>query len=102
MKAGDGVTYPKAGQAVSVHYTGYLNQVGGKKFDSSVDRDQPLNFMVGVGQVIKGWDQGVVGMKIGGYRNLIIPSDLAYGRSGRGPIPPAATLVFDIQLIAVN
>ena len=97
----------EAGKQVTVHYTGWLYEASaadkhGQQFDSSVSRGTPFSFQLGGGQVIKGWDQGVVGMKIGGHRNLIIPSDLAYGRSGRGPIPPAATLVFDIQLIAVN
>lgn len=97
----------ESGKQVTVHYTGWLYDAKapgqrGQQFDSSVTRGTPFSFQLGDGQVIKGWDQGVLGMKVGGHRNLIIPSDLAYGRRGRGPIPPAATLVFDIQLIAVN
>ena len=97
----------ESGKQVTVHYTGWLYDAKapgqrGEQFDSSVTRGTPFSFQLGDGQVIKGWDQGVVGMKVGGHRNLIIPSDLAYGPGGRGPIPPAATLVFDIQLIAVN
>lgn len=97
----------ESGKQVTVHYTGWVYDAKapgqrGQQVDSSVTRGTPFSFQLGDGQVIKGWDQGVVGMKVGGHRNLIIPSDLAYGSSGRGPIPPAATLVFDIQLIAVN
>lgn len=97
----------ESGKQVTVHYTGWLYDTKapgqrGQQFDSSVTRGMPFSFQLGDGQVIKGWDQGVLGMKVGGHRNLIIPSDLAYGPRGRGPIPPAATLVFDIQLIAVN
>ncbi len=97
----------ESGKQVTVHYTGWLYDAKapgqrGQQFDSSVTRGTPFSFQLGDGQVIKGWDRGVLGMKVGGHRNLIIPSDLAYGPSGRGPIPPAATLVFDIQLIAVN
>ncbi|GGX11583.1 FKBP-type peptidyl-prolyl cis-trans isomerase [Undibacterium macrobrachii] len=97
----------ESGKQVTVHYTGWLYDAKapgqrGQQFDSSVTRGTPFSFQLGDGQVIKGWDQGVLGMKVGGHRNLIIPSDLAYGPRGRGPIPPAATLVFDIQLIAVN
>ena len=91
----------KAGQTVSVHYTGWLTN--GKKFDSSVDRGQPFSFRLGVGQVVKGWDEGVQGMKIGGKRKLTIPSNLGYGARGAGGlIPPHATLVFDVELLGVQ
>lgn len=91
----------KAGQTVSVHYTGWLTN--GKKFDSSVDRGQPFSFRLGVGQVIKGWDEGVQGMKIGGKRKLTIPSNLGYGARGAGGlIPPHATLVFDVELLGLQ
>lgn len=91
---------PQAGQTVRVHYTGWL--IDGTKFDSSVDRAQPLEFVLGVGQVIPGWDEGVLSMKVGGKRRLIIPPELAYGTAGRPPtIPPSAHLVFDVELLAV-
>jgi hypothetical protein len=89
-----------AGQTVSVHYTGWLPN--GSKFDSSRDRNQPFDFPLGGGQVIRGWDEGVVGMRVGGRRLLVIPPGLAYGPSGSDPIPPNATLVFDIELLAVH
>lgn len=90
-----------AGQNVSVHYTGWLES--GKKFDSSVDRGQPFSFPLGAGRVIKGWDEGVQGMKVGGKRKLTIPSDLGYGSRGAGGvIPPNATLVFDVELLGVR
>lgn len=94
-----------AGKTVSVHYTGWLWENGkeGKKFDSSLDRKTPFEFQLGTGQVIKGWDQGVVGMKVGGKRRLTIPSDLGYGPNGAGAvIPPNATLIFDVELLAVK
>ena len=92
---------PKQGQPVKVHYTGWLEN--GKKFDSSVDRGQPFEFTLGVGQVIKGWDEGVSTMKVGGKRKLIIPAQLGYGERGAGGlIPPNATLIFDVELLAVK
>ena len=90
-----------AGQKVSVHYTGTLTN--GSKFDSSLDRGRPFEFVLGAGRVIKGWDQGVAGMKVGGKRRLTIPSDLAYGAGGFPPvIPPDATLIFEIELLGVG
>jgi FKBP-type peptidyl-prolyl cis-trans isomerase FkpA len=83
-----------------VHYTGWLEN--GKKFDSSVDRGQPFSFPVGAGRVIKGWDEGVATMKVGGKRRLIIPSSLGYGPNGTGPIPGGATLIFDVELLEVR
>lgn len=100
IKAGTGAE-AKSGSHVKVHYTGWLTS--GKKFDSSVDAGQPFDFTIGAGDVIKGWDEGVTGMKIGGKRQLRIPPDLAYGAKGYpGAIPPKATLIFDIQLLAVK
>ena len=94
-------TSPKSGQTVKVHYTGWLQN--GTKFDSSVDRGQPFEFIIGVGQVIKGWDEGVSTMKVGGKRKLIIPPDLGYGSRGAGgSIPPNATLVFDVELLGLK
>ena len=93
-----------AGQRVSVHYTGWLfnNGVQGGKFDSSKDRGQPFQFGLGGGQVIKGWDEGVQGMQVGGTRRLVIPADLGYGARGAGGvIPPNATLLFEVELLAV-
>lgn len=94
----------KAGQRVSVHYTGWLynNGEAGAKFDSSKDRGQPFVFPLGAGHVIKGWDEGVQGMAVGGTRRLVIPAELGYGvRGAGGVIPPNATLLFEVDLLAV-
>ncbi len=100
QKIGTGVS-PQKGQKVTVHYTGTLTD--GKKFDSSKDRGTPFQFTIGVGQVIKGWDEGVSTMKVGGARKLIIPSNLAYGDQGvPGAIPAKATLNFDVELLDVK
>lgn len=91
---------PQQGQEVTVHYTGTLDT--GTKFDSSLDRGQPFKFQIGVGRVIKGWDEGVMTMKVGGKRKLVIPPQLGYGARGVGPIPPNATLVFEVELLGVQ
>jgi len=92
---------PKAGDSVSVHYTGWLKS--GQKFDSSHDRGQPLVFLLGRGRVIKGWDEGVASMKVGGKRKLIIPAHLGYGdRGAGGVIPPGATLIFEVELVGIG
>ena len=102
--AGTGAS-PKTGQTCVMHYTGWLYKDGvkGSKFDSSVDRGSPFEFTIGVGQVIKGWDEGVATMKVGGKRTLIIPAALGYGARGAGgAIPPNATLMFDVELLGVK
>ncbi len=96
---------PKSGQTCVMHYTGWLweNGAKGKKFDSSVDRGKPFEFVIGQGQVIKGWDEGVSTMKVGGKRTLLIPPTLGYGARGAGGvIPPNATLVFEVELLGVK
>jgi peptidylprolyl isomerase len=96
---------PVKGKQVTVHYTGWLDQNGekGKKFDSSVDRGMPFTFTIGIGQVIKGWDEGVASMKVGEKRRLIIPAAIGYGARGAGAvIPPNATLIFDVELLKVS
>lgn len=111
VKTSDGLTYwdlvvgtgktATRGSIVKVHYTGWL--LDGKKFDSSVDRGNPLQFTLGRGEVIKGWDEGVAGMKVGGKRQLRIPPELGYGmRGAAGVIPPNATLIFDVELLGVK
>jgi len=100
LETGDGAT-AETGQQVTVHYTGWLED--GTKFDSSLDRNDPFVFKLGMGMVIKGWDEGVAGMQVGGKRKLTIPADLGYGERGAGGvIPPNATLIFDVELLAVN
>lgn len=104
VKLGTGAV-AKAGANVSVHYTGWLKNPDGsmgKKFDSSRDRGQPFQFPLGGGQVIRGWDEGVQGMQVGGQRRLVIPAALGYGQRGAaGVIPPGATLIFDVELISL-
>ncbi len=104
VKVGTGAT-PKTGQTCVMHYTGWLYENGtkGKKFNSSVDRNEPFEFAIGTGNVIKGWDEGVITMKVGGKRTLIIPPALGYGARGAGGvIPPNATLMFDVELLSVK
>jgi FKBP-type peptidyl-prolyl cis-trans isomerase len=90
----------KSGDTVVMHYTGILED--GTKFDSSLDRNQPFETQIGVGQVIQGWDKGIPGMKIGGKRKLTIPYQMAYGENGYGPIPPKATLIFEVELVSIK
>ncbi len=91
---------PRSGQTVAVHYSGWLTN--GLRFDSSYERNQPLRFELGAGRVIKGWDEGVGSMRVGGKRRLIIPPELGYGAIGNGPIPPNATIIFDVQLVSAG
>ncbi len=104
ITVGDGAS-PATGQTCVMHYTGWLYENGqkGRKFDSSVDRGDPFEFPIGTGRVIKGWDEGVASMKVGGKRTLIIPPELGYGARGAGGvIPPNATLIFDVELLGIR
>lgn len=103
IKEGNGIS-PQKGNMVVVHYTGWLDDNGnpGQKFDSSLDRNEPFSFQIGIGQVIKGWDEGVMSMKVGEKRRLFIPHQLGYGSYGAGRvIPPFANLIFDVELLQV-
>ena len=99
VRVGEG-DVANAGSMAVVQYTGWL--VNGKKFDSSLDRSETFEFPLGGGRMIKGWDQGVAGMKVGGVRKLIVPPDLGYGSGGIGPIPPNATLIFEVELVGLK
>lgn len=99
LKVGTGAV-AQAGATLAMHYTGTL--MDGKKFDSSLDHGAPFKFLLGAGQVIQGWDQGIVGMKVGGKRKLTIPANLAYGERGAGPIPPNSPLIFEVELLEVK
>ena len=105
LNEGDlGGTFPQKGQWVTVHYDGWLSKNNfekGEMFDSSRKRGEPFRFQLGMGRVIKGWDQGVASMKVGEKRRLIIPAHLGYGKRGTGPIPPNATLIFEVELLQV-
>ena len=101
ISVGEGPEANGQGQTAIVHYTGYLTD--GTKFDSSLDRSEPFSFPIGRQMVIKGWDQGILGMKVGGKRKLTIPPDMAYGERGAGGvIPPNATLIFEIELLEIS
>ncbi len=99
LQVGTGAT-AKSGDPATINYTGWLTD--GTKFDSSLDRNKPFNFTIGIGQVIAGWDEGVQGMKVGGTRLLVIPPTLGYGSTAQGTIPANSTLVFEVQLVSVN
>ena len=99
VKVGDG-GLAESGMSIQVHYTGWL--LNGTKFDSSLDHGQPFTFKLGAGEVIRGWDEGVKGMRVGGKRKLTIPPDLGYGAQANGAIPANSTLVFDVELLAVR
>jgi len=101
LQEGDGEVVTKKDDTISVHYTGTLED--GTKFDSSIDRGEPFSFIIGAGQVIQGWEQGTLGMKVGEKRKLTIPAELGYGSSGAGNlIPPNATIIFDIELMGIQ
>ncbi len=100
LTEGSGDQEVKSGDDITVHYTGMLED--GTKFDSSLDREEPLSFTIGIGKVIQGWDEGLIGMKVGEERKLTIPSGMAYGPNGQGSIPPNATLIFTIELISID
>jgi FKBP-type peptidyl-prolyl cis-trans isomerase len=99
LEIGDGAVATK-GKVLAVHYTGTLTD--GTKFDSSLDHGEPIHFKLGLGRVIPGWEQGIEGMRVGGKRKLTIPPALAYGAQGQGPVPPNATLVFEVELVSVQ
>lgn len=100
IKVGSGSAQVKSGDTISIHYKGILTD--GTQFDSSYDRGEPFQTQIGVGQVIRGWDEGVIGMKVGGKRKLTIPPDMGYGAAGQGSIPPNSTLIFEVELMGIN